>query len=57
MVFLALQVYQNLGCGRELVILFVNHYMVYFLFENAGSSVFLGGAAVSAGKLSGFKSV
>ena len=50
MVFLALQVYQNLGCGRELAILFVNHYVVYFLFENAGSSVFLGDAAVSAGK-------
>ena len=50
MVFLALQVYQNLGCGRELVILFVNHSAVYFLFENAGSSVFLGDAAVSAGK-------
>jgi hypothetical protein len=39
LVFLALKVYQNLGCGREFSVCFVNHYVVYFYCEMICSTV------------------
>ena len=42
LVFLALKVYQNLGCGREFSVCFVNHYVVYFYYEMICSTVLSG---------------
>jgi hypothetical protein len=42
LVFLALKVYQNLGCGREFLISFVNHYAVYFYCKMICSTVVSG---------------